>query len=176
MKDYISIREAAEQWGVSERRVNQFCAEGRVDGARKFGGAWAIPCHAEKPSDPRRKRQQPAEPAASGAAPNVLLAHPNLMPLMNAAFQPGHCMEYIHSMEDGPQKSIAQAEYCYFSGRPEEAAREVEPFLTSSDMALRLSSCLIYAYANLSLGHIQRARFALSEVELALQTMARRDF
>ena len=28
MKGYLSIREAAEKWGVSERRVNQYCAEG----------------------------------------------------------------------------------------------------------------------------------------------------
>lgn len=32
MKGYLSIREAAENWGVSERRVNQYCAEGRIPG------------------------------------------------------------------------------------------------------------------------------------------------
>ena len=29
IKGYISIREASYRWGVSERRVNQYCAEGR---------------------------------------------------------------------------------------------------------------------------------------------------
>lgn len=28
IKGYISIREASYRWGVSERRVNQYCAEG----------------------------------------------------------------------------------------------------------------------------------------------------
>lgn len=53
IKGYISIREASYRWGVSERRVNQYCAEGRVPGASRFGRSWAIPENAEKPSDPR---------------------------------------------------------------------------------------------------------------------------
>ena len=44
--DYITVREAAEKWGVSERRINQYCAEGRIPGAERFGGAWAIPAGA----------------------------------------------------------------------------------------------------------------------------------
>ncbi|MEE0733115.1 MAG: helix-turn-helix domain-containing protein [Acutalibacteraceae bacterium] len=58
MKSYLSIREAAEKWGVSERRINQYCAEGRIPGAQRFGKSWAIPDDAEKPGDPRRMRRQ----------------------------------------------------------------------------------------------------------------------
>ena len=87
---------------------------------------------------------------------------------MNTAFEPGQCIEYIVAMPDGPQKKIAFAEYYYFSGRPEEAVQEAELFLTSSDTSLRLSACLIYAYANLSIGQIHRARYALSEVKNTL--------
>ena len=54
---YISIREASYRWGVSERRVNQYCAEGRIPGASRFGRSWAIPENAEKPSDPRFQGQ-----------------------------------------------------------------------------------------------------------------------
>ena len=42
IKGYISIREASYRWGVSERRVNQYCAEGRIPGASRFGRSWAI--------------------------------------------------------------------------------------------------------------------------------------
>ena len=55
IKGYISIREASYRLGVSERRVNQYCAEGRISGAARFGRSWALPENAEKPSDPRRK-------------------------------------------------------------------------------------------------------------------------
>ena len=37
IKGYISIREASYRWGVSERRVNQYCAEGRIPGASRSG-------------------------------------------------------------------------------------------------------------------------------------------
>ena len=58
IKGYISIREASYRWGVSERRVNQYCAEGRIPGASRFGHSWAIPADAEKPSDPRIKNSK----------------------------------------------------------------------------------------------------------------------
>ena len=35
MDGYLSIREAAEKWGVSERRINQYCSEGRIPGAER---------------------------------------------------------------------------------------------------------------------------------------------
>ena len=50
---YISIKEAAEKWGLSTRRVQMFCVEGRIDDASKLGREWAIPSTAEKPSDLR---------------------------------------------------------------------------------------------------------------------------
>lgn len=161
MGEYLSIKEAAAKWGVSERRVNQFCGAGRIEGARKLGGVWAIPAEAEKPSDPRREKKEGAQPVRAAR-------NPALMPLMNTAFVPGRCTACIRAMEDGPRKEIAWAEYYYFSGQPEKAIRAAEPFLTSADTGQRLSACWIYAYANLSVGQIQRARFALSQVQKTL--------
>lgn len=54
MNNYDSIREAAEKWGVSERRINQYCSQGRIPGAKKFGKSWAITADAQKPKDPRQ--------------------------------------------------------------------------------------------------------------------------
>ena len=34
-------------------------------------------------------------------------AFPNLMPLMNTAFVPGKCLEYIRGMKKGPKKDIS---------------------------------------------------------------------
>lgn len=166
MNDYRSIRETAEKWGISERRINQLCTDGRIEGAKKIGGSWAIPADAQKPTDPRKLRKAAME---SKNAPQPVHNLPEfdlrLMPLMNTAFTPGHCLESIEAMTDGPQKEIAMAEYYYFSGRSEEAAQKTELYLTDQDMSLRLSACLIYAYANLSNGQIQRARLALLEVK-----------
>ena len=52
--DYISIAEAAEKWGITRRRVQVLCNEGRIPGLTKFGKAWAIPKDAEKPVDARK--------------------------------------------------------------------------------------------------------------------------
>ena len=167
MKSYLSLREAAKKWGVSERRINQYCAEGRISGALRVGKTWAIPADAQKPGDPRRTRQQeknvPAKTISGG-----LIDHTNLMPLMNTAFAPGSCRETVAAMAPGPRRDIAAAEYHYSSGRPEEAAKEAEAYLTSPDMGARLSACLICAYANLSIGEIPRARFALGELNASL--------
>lgn len=50
---YINISEAAEKWGISTRRVQGLCKNGRIEGAAKLGREWAIPVTAEKPGDDR---------------------------------------------------------------------------------------------------------------------------
>lgn len=166
MNGYLSLREMAEKWGVSERRINQYCTQGRIPGAQKFGKSWAIPEDARKPEDPRRSRNKvPARPIPQ---PEELMATPALMPLMNTPFTPGQCLAAVEAMEAGPQRDIALAEYRYFSGQAEAAATEAERYLASDDREARLSACLLYAYANLSLGRIQQARSALQELNTAL--------
>lgn len=47
--EYLSVPETAERWGVSERSVRNYCAQGRVDGAVLIGKMWHIPHDAQKP-------------------------------------------------------------------------------------------------------------------------------
>lgn len=56
--DYISIAEAAEKWGISRRRVQVLCAQGRIQGIERLGKTWAIPVGAKKPEDARKKCDQ----------------------------------------------------------------------------------------------------------------------
>ncbi|GMQ62383.1 helix-turn-helix domain-containing protein [Vallitalea maricola] len=53
--DYISVKAAADKWGISERRIQKLCKENRIEGIEKFGRVWMIPKDAEKPADSRRK-------------------------------------------------------------------------------------------------------------------------
>lgn len=55
MTDYMTVKEAAERWGLSERRVTALCREERIYGSKKEGRSWMIPEMAEKPSDNRIK-------------------------------------------------------------------------------------------------------------------------
>lgn len=60
MMDYISAREAAEKWGVTQRRVEALCVNGQVQGAERVSNMWLIPNSTSKPIDGRTKtaRQQ----------------------------------------------------------------------------------------------------------------------
>lgn len=53
--DFMTIKDAAEKWDLSKRRIQILCAEGRIQGAERLGYCWAIPKDAEKPADARVK-------------------------------------------------------------------------------------------------------------------------
>lgn len=55
MNQFITLKEAAEKWGISERRIRILCTEGRVEGATKMGSMWVIPADSVKPEDKRVK-------------------------------------------------------------------------------------------------------------------------
>ena len=54
--DYMTLKEAAEKWCVIPRRVNYYCAAGRIPSAVKMATIWLIPKDAEKPIDGRTKQ------------------------------------------------------------------------------------------------------------------------
>lgn len=53
--EYKSIREKADEWGISKRRIQVLCSENRIEGAVRIGYSWAIPANAKKPEDARIK-------------------------------------------------------------------------------------------------------------------------
>ena len=53
----MTASQAAEKWGISQRRVQILCSEGRIIGVFKLGEAWAIPASAKKPNDSRLKNK-----------------------------------------------------------------------------------------------------------------------
>ena len=52
---YLSVSQTAEKWGISTRRIQILCGEGRIPGAMRIGAFWAIPDDAAKPKDARIK-------------------------------------------------------------------------------------------------------------------------
>ena len=48
---YITVKQAAEKWGISDRRVRVLCAEGKILGVTREGRSWMIPADAKKPED-----------------------------------------------------------------------------------------------------------------------------
>lgn len=55
MQEYMTLKEASKAWGISDRRINTLCLEGRIEGATRAGSMWLIPYDAAKPTDARIK-------------------------------------------------------------------------------------------------------------------------
>ena len=55
---YITVKQTAEKWGISDRRVRVLCSEGKITGACQEGRAWKIPHDAAKPTDGRYKTKE----------------------------------------------------------------------------------------------------------------------
>ena len=59
--EFMSAREAANKWGISQRRVAVLCSEQRIAEATMVGNMWIIPSTAEKPIDARSTRYNKTE-------------------------------------------------------------------------------------------------------------------
>ena len=56
--EYMTAKDAAEKWGISQRRVAVLCSEGRVEKAAMLGNMWLIPKDTSKPEDRRSLRHE----------------------------------------------------------------------------------------------------------------------
>lgn len=59
--DYMTTKEAAGIWGISDRRALQYCNAGRIGDAIKMGNTWLVPKSAEKLADGRMKNEKNKE-------------------------------------------------------------------------------------------------------------------
>ena len=51
--EFMTTKEAAQKWNISERRIRKLLKEGRIEGAVKNGNSWNIPTDILKPVDKR---------------------------------------------------------------------------------------------------------------------------
>lgn len=54
--DFITAKQAAEKWGITDRQVRILCAAGKITDAKRAGRSWLIPADAQKPADGRINR------------------------------------------------------------------------------------------------------------------------
>ena len=40
---YMSVKQTAEKWGITDRRVRILCSEGKIPGVIREGRSWKIP-------------------------------------------------------------------------------------------------------------------------------------
>jgi len=64
--DYLKVKQVAEQWGISDRRVRVLCEQGKIEGVIRQGRAYLIPASAVKPVDGRTLRGMNIESEYAG--------------------------------------------------------------------------------------------------------------
>lgn len=80
--EYITVKQAAEKWGVTARQVQSLCEKGKVDGAVRFGRTWAIHQDAEKPKNGRPKpNSRPSDSITSEILRRIVESFPYPMHL-----------------------------------------------------------------------------------------------
>lgn len=55
---FMTVKQAAEKWGISDRRIRVLCSEGKIPGAFQEGRGWKIPADAQKPADGRYRSKE----------------------------------------------------------------------------------------------------------------------
>ena len=55
---FMTVKQAAEKWGISDRRIRVLCSEDKIPGAFQEGRGWKIPADAEKPADGRYRSKE----------------------------------------------------------------------------------------------------------------------
>lgn len=58
--EYVSVAKMAEKWGISQRSVRNYCAQGRIADAKLIGKTWYLPKNAQKPARLNKKNDVPS--------------------------------------------------------------------------------------------------------------------
>ena len=56
--EYMKVTQAAEKWGISDRRVRILCQQGKIEGVVQKGRTYFIPVNVVKPVDGRKLRHK----------------------------------------------------------------------------------------------------------------------
>lgn len=112
--DYLKIDEVAAQWGISPRRLQTLCAQGKIEGATRFGRAWMIPKNTPKPADGRTKAARLEKVTADMPMPRKT----PFLHLTSLYHTPGCAEKAIAALEDNYEaQALFAAEIAYSQGQ-----------------------------------------------------------
>ena len=161
--DYMTIAEASDRWGISQRQVQHLCTLGSVEGAVKFGRAWMIPKIANKPVDGRTKAAR-AELDADMPLPRKtpFLYMSDLYNTPGTADEVGESLSYHHEAQ-----VLFEAEVAYSRGEIDKVY-DIANYLLSrhSDFYAVLSAGMLLAQCAIWKGDIHmwhRAKVHIAE-------------
>ncbi len=162
--EYRTAKQMAEKWNMSERYLQKLCSIGRVEGATKVAKYWMIPENAMKPVNLRKSSGKAEQERREKELKAEQYKH-DIMPLMSATFEIGKCTEYIESITDKNERTIAWAEYYYYTGNHKKCSDISEKYIHSDILELRVTATWLYSSANLSLDRLNNTKHVLKFVQ-----------
>ncbi len=140
--EYLKIDDVATAWGISPRRLQTLCSEGKIEGATRFGRAWMIPKEAKKPLDGRTKASREAQVEKQ----SIDMPMPRKTPCLhmtNLYYAPGCAEKATAKLSDNHEaQTLFAAEIAYSRG-------EIDKVYESANYLLKKHSGF---YAVLSAG------------------------
>jgi hypothetical protein len=118
--EFITVKEAAEKWNVSTRRVQILCSQDRIKGAYRFGKSWMIPSGAVLPNA-RRKDEEPSLPMPR-KSPFL-----DMTDLYNKAGKADECAEMLINQPEA--HALFEAQIAYRRGEIEKVYEHARYFL-----------------------------------------------
>ena len=121
MNHYITVKEAAEKWGVSARRVQILCSQDRVKGAYRFGKSWMIPSGAVLPNARRTEEEKLPMPRRSP-----------FLDMTNLYHKAGAAEECAEMLINRPEAhALFEAQIAYRRGEIDKVYEKARFFLSS---------------------------------------------
>ena len=120
--EFITVKEAAEKWQVSVRRVQILCNSDRIKGAYRFGKSWMIPSTAVLPNA-RRKDEEPQLPMPR-KSPFLDMTN-----LYNKEGEADECAEMLINQPEA--HALFEAQIAYRRGEIEKVYEQARYFLNA---------------------------------------------
>lgn len=115
----ITVKEAAKKWGVTTRRVQDLCKQGRIPGAQRWERTWMIPQDALYPTEQTAHIESLPMPRKSPFL--------DMTELYNA---PGSADESIAALEGQPEaQQLLAAQIAYCRGQIDKVYDHIQFFL-----------------------------------------------
>ena len=119
--DLITVKQAAEKWGVTPRRVQGLCKDGKIKGAVRWERTWMIPEHAVLPK--RSNMDEPRLPMPRKAP---------FLDMTNLYSVPGEAENASLMLENNPEaRALFDAQIAYRRGEIDKVYERAIYFLSS---------------------------------------------
>lgn len=164
--EYMTVNEASQKWGVSARRVQILCAQGRVKGAMRFGPVWKIPQSAILPN------------ARRGDEPLPMPRKSPFLDMTDLYNKPGGARECAEMLINHPEAhALFEAQIAYRRGEIERVYDRARYFLSAhSGFYAIIGGSMLIAFCALWRGDIELWREAKKHLfEAPCDTEEKRD-